>query len=342
MQRFARTAFGAWALLALGTVAQAQEGPEIGIRGRVTSVDGAAVANVLVKLVADGRTLQVRTDADGNYRMTGAAAGQYLVTMRRIGFRADTTTVQLSDRLEIVSRRLEPLAARVDGVQITEAWSGVHGVIGDRNYQPVEGATVEVVGSNDEATSSDEGQFALPQRAGASLLLRVSAPGYDPRLVSARIPEDGSVELSVLLTGASAETRPSTVIDDELERRMTWTSPMALRLTREEILATEALDLTVAVNLTPAAQRVGARVAPTACVFVDGVPRPGLPIGALRPESVEFIEVYGQGAERTGQLSRRWPPRGECGVGGSQAMLRRVSNQSSRSQFVVVWTHKAD
>lgn len=342
MHSISRLALGAMVVASIGTPANAQEGPEVGIRGRVTSASGDGVANVLVKLQSSGGTLQARTDENGNYRLTGAAAGQYAVTMRRIGFRADTSTVQLSDRLIVHSRRLEPLAAAVGELRITETWSGVHGVIGDRDYQPIEGAVVEVVGNDDEMTSTNEGQFALPQRAGASVLLRVRAPGFDPRLVSARIPVDGSVELSVLLDAESAATRPNEVIGDELDRRMSWSSPMALRLTREEVQATGAQDLNIAVNLTESAQRVGVRVAGSACVFVDGVARPGLPLGALRPESVEFIEVYARGSERTGQLSRRWPPRGECGVGGSQAMLRRVGTNNTATQYVVVWTRKAD
>ncbi len=342
MRSITRIALGALVLASSGTPLLGQEGPEVGIRGRITAADGEGVANVLVKLVADGKTLQARTDEHGNYRLSGATAGQYQVTMRRIGYRADSTTIQLTDRLEIVSRRLEPLPAQVGELRITESWSGVHGVVGDRDYQPVEGAVIEVVGEDDEVMSSGEGQFALPQRGGESLLLRVRAPGFDSRLVSARIPDDGSVELSVLLDKASPSPQNHAVLNDELERRMSWSSPMALRLTREEVLSTKAQDLTIAVNLSESAQRVGLRVASTACVFVDGVARPGLPIGALRPESVEFIEVYAQGAERTGQLSRRWPPRGECGVGGSQAMLRRASTTSAPYQYVVVWTRKAD
>lgn len=332
--------FGLLVGLVLAPNAQAQEGPEIGIRGRVTSASGEPVANVLVKLVADDRTLQARTDEQGNYRLTAAPGGTWTVTMRRIGFRADTTQVQLGDRLEILSRQLQPLVARVGEMRITEQWRGVHGVIGDRDYQPVVGAVVKVVGVQDRVATTTDGQFALPGDAGASVLLRVQAPGFDPKLVSARIPEDGAVELSVLLDATSDATRPNDVAADELERRMSWSSPMALRLTREEVLATNARDLRIATHLTQSAQQRGVRVSDAACVFVDGVARPGVPIGALRPESVEFIEVYGAGAERTGQLSRRWPPRGECGTGGASAMLRRTSTQNSPAQYVVVWTRK--
>jgi hypothetical protein len=326
----------------LSSPAHAQEGPEIGIRGRITGPDGAGVPHVLIRAHANGQVLEARTDDNGNYRLTGASAGSWLVTMRRIGFAADSSRVQLGDGLDIYSRQLHPLVAFLGEQRITDSWLGVHGVVGDRDYQPLSDATVEIVGRQDEARTTVDGQFALPQMAGASVLLRVRAPGFDPRLVSALIPESGAVELSVLLD-RSGETAANDVIADELDRRMNWASPQAVYLTRAEILETEALDLRVAMNLARSSQLGGVRVGDVACVFVDGVARPGMPLGAVRPENVEFIEVYGSGTERTGQLGRRWPPRGECGTSdaGSARNLRRASNAPPARLFVVVWTRKS-
>jgi hypothetical protein len=78
-------------------------------------------------------------------------------------------------------------------------------------------------------------------------------------------------------------------------------------------------------------------VARSACVFVDGVARPALPVDMVDPQRVEFIEVYAGGADRSGLLARRWPPRAECGAGGSP--LRNVGN-TQVVQFVVIWTRR--
>lgn len=322
----------AWLVGGLGVLvsasAGAQDSPLRDISGRVTGPDGQGVASVLVRAQRGDDVREARTDSLGTYRIVGAWAGTWTVTMRRIGYVADSTTVTVSDDARL-DRQLARAAVRVDGRVITERWTGVHGVVGDRNYQPLTGATVEVVGRKDTQAVTPEGQFALPKQAGGSVLLRVSAPGHDARLVSALVPPDGAVELSVLLDVAS-ETAISDVVAGELDLRMTWSSPMAARITRAEVLAADTRDLRLALELAPSINARGIRVARTACVFVDGVARPGWPIDAIRPETVEFIEVYGGGAERTGILARRWPPRAECGAGGAPG-----------GQYVVVWTHKA-
>lgn len=330
----------AWMALVLGMVgasaAAAQDSPLRDISGRVTGPDGKGVASVLVRAQRGDDVREARTDSLGAYRIVGAWAGTWTVTMRRIGYVADSTSVTVQEHARL-DRQLARAAVRVDGRVITERWSGVHGVVGDRNYQPLTGASVEVVGRNVSSAVTPEGQFALPQQTGASVLLRVTAPGHEARLVSARVPSDGAVELSVLLDVAN-ENAVSEVVGDDLDRRMTWSSPFAAHVTRAEVLAADTRDLRLALELAPSINAKGLRVSRAACVFVDGVARPGYPLDAIRPETVEFIEVYAGGADRTGLLARRWPPRAECGAGGAAP---RGSQGTPGVQFVVVWTHKA-
>lgn len=316
--------------------AAAQETPLRDIAGRISGPDGAGIPLVLVRAQQGEFVREARTDSAGHYRIVGAWAGRWLVTARRLGFAADSSTVTVTDAGLRHDRVLAPLVPRIGAQVITAAWSGVHGVVGDRTYQPVANATVEVVGRNRSGTTTADGSFAFPQLPGTPLLLRVRAPGFEPRLVSALIPASGNVELSVLLDAQQGDG-PSLVLADELDMRMAWSSPLSAYLTRAEVLAAETRDLRLALELAPAVNRKGLRVTRAACVFVDGVARPSLPLDLVDPERVEFIEIYAGAADRSGLLARRWPPSAECGAGGTPL---RSTGSSQVVQFVVIWTRR--
>lgn len=318
------------------TTMAAQDSPLRDITGRVTGPDGQAVPSVLVRAVQGEFVREARTDSLGRYRIVGVWAGPWTVTTRRIGFASDSSNVRVTEDGLRYDRQLSRAVARVGAQVITASWVGVRGVVGDRSYQPVAGATVEVVGRELRGTVSPEGMFALPQTPGAPLLLRVRAPGFEPRLVSARVPADGSIELSVLLDEQRGDG-PSLAVADELDMRMAWSSPLSAYLTREDVEQTGTRDLRLALELAPAVNRKGLRVSRTACVFVDGVARPGIPIDAINPETVEFVELYAGSADRSGLLARRWPPRAECGNGGTS--MRTVANTQA-VQYIVLWTRR--
>lgn len=336
MRRFA------WMLgVLMGAVAAggagAQGSPLRDITGRVTGPDGRGIASVLVRAQQGDDVREARSDSLGQYRVIGVWAGTWTVTTRRIGYVSDSASVRVIDAGLRHDRQLVPAATRVGAQVITAAWAGVRGVVGDRTYQPLSGATVELVGREVRGAVSPEGTFALPHTPGAPVLLRVRAPGHETRLVSARVPADGSVELSVelsVLLDVQQGNGASLVVADELDMRMAWSSPLSAYLTREDVLESGTRDLRLALELAPAVNRKGLRVDRTACVFVDGLPRPGMPIDAFNPEQVEFVEMYAGAADRSGLLARRWPARGACGNGGTA--MRTVGNTQS-VQYIVLW-----
>ncbi len=320
-------ALGASSLAAQSTVRVTATGAAIA--GRVTGEAGAPVADVLVRARQGTRVVESRSDESGAFRVGGLGDGTWTVSLRRIGFLADSVDVQIADADVALDRQLTPAVAQLDGRQITANWVGVRGVVGDRRYQPLAGATVEFVGRETPTPVTADGVFALPEAAGTPVLLRVRAPGHAPRLVSARVPQDGSIELSVLMDSLGQRV-VSELVQDELDLRMSWASPMAAFLTREDVARMEARDLTIAVQQSPELQARGVRVNGPVCLFVDGVARPGFPLASVMPESVEFIEIYPRGADRSRLLDRRWPPRAECGAS--------AGGVASSGMYVVVWT----
>ncbi|SNC77486.1 iron complex outermembrane recepter protein [Hymenobacter gelipurpurascens] len=84
-------AFAFWLLILLSAVsftAQAQRGA---IQGRVTTADGQPAASVSVGIQGSSRGAD--TDANGNYRIGGLAAGTYSLGVRLIGFGAQERDV---------------------------------------------------------------------------------------------------------------------------------------------------------------------------------------------------------------------------------------------------------
>lgn len=307
------------------------------LRGSVTDDAGRPIAGALVLLRLDAVTAEARTDTAGAYSVAGLRPGRWRVVVRQLGFIPDTSEVVFGSRPanhDVRLRRITQLDRRV----ISANWTGVTGVVGDRRYQRVPEATVTVVGERVVARIDGSGSFAIPWPGGLSILLRVQAPGYADRLVSARIPERGAVELSVLLDTAQF-TGASALLALELDRRMDWASPMAANVSREELLRVGTTDAMMALSGTPSFNRKGLVIERDACVFVDGLPRPGLPLDAIDPATIEFIEVYPGGAERTGILASRWPRGGRCGAPVDPRFKRWVPGQQV-ARYVVVWTRQ--
>ena len=50
-----------------------------------------------------------------------------------------------------------------------------------------------------------------------------------------------------------------------------------------------------------------------ACVFVNGVPKPGMTIHEFTAGEIEAVELYGLGQDYTNTLLDRWPPGLPCG-----------------------------
>jgi hypothetical protein len=102
----------------------------------------------------------------------------------------------------------------------------------------------------------------------------------------------------------------------------------------------------------------GLRFAQTACLFVNGLPRPGASIDMFRPEEIESVEVYANSGTGTGDrsrsLERAWPSGAPCGPTGftrtvgaasGSAMGSRAGNpagplQTGIVRYVVIWLRK--
>lgn len=317
------------------------------LTGRLIGPDSTPVRDAMVRATRGPRTVLARSNADGVYRLTGLGAGEWTVAVRRLGFTPFVERVDFDARGMRRDYILRELVVTLDPVLVAERWSGVRGVVGDIRYlSPLPDARVRVVGGDTITRTDGAGRFAVALAPGAEVVLRIEREGYARQLVTATVPRDGYVELDVPMD-TLRDARRDQLVWEDLDRRLKFATVRAARVGREELARSDASRLDAALNEAPSAVRAGVTVTRAACLFIDGVPRPGMTVDAVLAGDVEFVEVYPPGADLTNTLALRWPPRAECGApggfqrGGAGAAVRPGSRRGTDpqlAQFVVVWT----
>lgn len=126
-------------------------------------------------------------------------------------------------------------------------------------------------------------------------------------------------ELAIMLD--STATSISRADWDDINQRQTW------RRTNSATVDGGALrrhggSVSDALMLSRTVVRSGLRVGTSVCVFVNGIPKPGLPIDAIRIDDIAFIELFGAIGEATGNLIKngRLGRRAENGLVGKPAV----------------------
>ncbi|MBK7908169.1 MAG: carboxypeptidase regulatory-like domain-containing protein [Gemmatimonadetes bacterium] len=303
--------------------------------GRVTDPSGASVADAVLRATQGARTIIVEADEDGDFRITGLAGGTWTIAIRRLGYRPLAADILMPAEGLRRDFTLETTTAMLDPQLIAARWTGVRGVVGDaRRITPLAGARVRLLGSDAMASSDSLGNFALQVPGGRDIVLRVERTGFASRLVSLTVPPDSYLDLDVALDTTLSAPKDALLYRD-LDQRLKYATPRAVQVSREEIEGTDAVSLGTALGLTPSVTERGVAIGRGACVFVNGVARPGFPVDAILAGEVEFVEVYPPGSELTRTLSLRWPARAACGTGTVRTAGGVAARQTA--QFVSVW-----
>ncbi len=300
--------------------------------GRVTDASGGSVEFPVLRVSRAGRTYLAEGEADGDFRIDGLSPGKWIVSVRRAGYRS----IVLELEIPVVGLRrdftLTPLKVAPDPALVASGWKGVRGLVTDaRGTAPLVGARIRLLGDDASASTDSLGRFSLALPAERDFVLRVERTGFATRLLTGRTPGTGYVELEAPLDTTDDSAKDYWVWRD-LERRLRFATPRAARVTRVAIEATGALTLGSALEGVSTVAGRGLVVPRNACLFVNGLPRPGFTADAFRAEDVEFVEVYPAGTELTRTLAGRWPANGVCGVAGAGATDSRQA-----AQAIVVW-----
>jgi hypothetical protein len=319
-------------LLASGAVAQPLR-PGV-LVGRVLAASGGTVAQPVIR-VSRGSTIHLEEgESDGDYRVEGIAVGKWQVSIRRQGFAPLVMEIEMPAAGLRRDFTLVESAGTLDSAILASGWTGVRGSVHDsRGNATLAGASLRLMGTESTASSDSTGRFAISLPAGKDYILRVGRTGYATRLVTGRIPSTGYAIVEVPLDTSDADGRDYWIWRD-LERRLKYATPRAARMTRAEIEATRAASLGSAIEAGPSVAGRGLVVSAASCLFVDGLPRPGATVDAIRASDVEFVEAYPEGTDLTRTLASRWPSNAVCGSG---SMAQRPTDARREAHWVVVW-----
>ena len=130
----------------------------------------------------------------------------------------------------------------------------------------------------------------------------------------------------------------------ELAQRINWRGVNSAVVGREQLLGL-GRSLEMALKFAPDFATKSIVIDDGACLFVDGLPRPGSTVKDFDTEEIESIEVYARGSEISSTLGKRWPRGAICGnpSPGARPAFRggqSAASRANRAQLVSIWLRK--
>lgn len=221
-------------------VAAQQPGPILA--GTVYGVGGEPLEGAQVVVL--GRNVEVSTDEQGRFRITGLTTNRYNLLIRMVGYGPMQVIAALGDAgLTDLDIFMTQLPQALEPIVVVGERRGVHGRVLGPDLQPVAGAEVRVLGGGAVMRTDSTGTFTFPDKHGSTYALRVTADGYISQPVHLRIPTGQSREVTIHLAEVHPGYEP--VFREEqhyrdLGERLAWLSPLT-RIPHDELEGFEGM-----------------------------------------------------------------------------------------------------
>lgn len=305
------------------------------------SVTRQPLAGAIVDVRSASLRLTARTDEAGAFRFGGLLSGRYTYSVLRIGFAEHTGEIDLSDQARdaTVDIEMRPIAQVLDAFRVRGDIAAIYGMVATLpDFRPVAGATVQVLGGSRAFTTDASGGFFVPVDNPGSYMVRITAEGFVSRLFNIEIPRGRAVEASRLVDPGPAEPAGFEGVYQDLAQRLRYRS-MSSALVPGADVRSGGSNVIDGLQASPAFSRQGLRFGSSVCLFVNGVPRPGATVEAIRVDEVEAVEVYAASGDRSGELGRQWPSGAPCGQ-IFRSFTQRTGSTANIVRYVVVWLRK--
>ena len=332
--RFVVTIITALVSTCIRTSAVAAQQP-VAVRGKVQdSVSGRPLAGAIVGLGPSGSDRITRTDDAGEFAFSKVAPGSYSLTVKRLGYDPRTRVVEVRpgmDSILVVMLRVSTL----DTVRIRATNQGIYGAVGTaEGLRPLRSAVVQVIGGSGKLSVDSTGHFYIPIKAPGAYMVRAMSSGYQTQTMAVTVRRDEGVEIALLLDSATTpeSNRWESAYADMADRMIARRNSSAI-VSASELRETGYTGLADALRRSPSFNKAVIRIGGTACVFVDGQPKPGFSIDAFDATQIEAVEAYTTSSEGTGNLARRWPRGFPCAPTGENTTA--VGNDVIR--WIVIW-----
>jgi hypothetical protein len=231
----------------------------------------------------------VRTGPNGSFRFDSVRAGKHDLRARRLGYEAQTRTVNVGEQGGSIAFVLKAIPQRLEPVITAVSRGGLGGIVTDGKLQPLKGATVRVFGGAARTVTDSAGEFFMDVRPG-SFMLRVTSPGHTARLLSVTIPRDSGRQIAIALERGKPSSPREEIEMQDLARRLTWkVSPAAFfgREKLDQLGNKRLLAIVRGVNPNPLDE-------PECMAVVNGGPD-RVPLWYFDAEDLEGVEVYPRG-----------------------------------------------
>ncbi len=323
-------------LLLLPALARAQA---VDVTGMVRdSATARPLAGAALVLAGTGYQQATQTDETGAYRFVGARPGSYVLQVRRLGYAPWRGAVDVTSGRASVNISLARVTA-LDTVRVRPGMA-IFGAVGDyRDLHPLANAEVQVVGVGGRVRTDTAGRFFVSLNKPGAYVVRVRHEGFEPQTVSATVPKDDAVELSVLLDAATGDaSNKYEMAWNEFGDRMRMRGSRSALVSRSELMRKGNVSALDALMQSPTLIDKNIRFGDVVCVFVDGLPSVTTPIWKFNTAAIEAIEVYpaDRGADPTSTLARK--SRGsECHPTG---LVGTLAGGPEVAKFVVIWLRR--
>jgi len=325
--------------------------------GEVRLPDGTPLAGADV--ILQGTARRVRTGADGRFAFTGLAEGAVDLLVRKLGYDPVEGPLFVNAGRQYQLTLTLTLRSQLSTVLVTaQVFNEVYGVVLDTLNQPMAGAIVEIGGDRRVVTGRD-GAFLFPDIAPGKWLIRVSKPGFVPRVVGLQMLAQVERNLTIRLSppdGSTMISRSDETAWQEHGRRRAFTAGTGAALvTREELarFGDQPLDRVIDILAPTTAMALRAplganrgpssfgystaggssriTMADAACLLFDGTDAVfNQPLRSVSASQLESLEIYPPNTETTRTACSRFPVQSACNCG----------TEFTTAPIFVLWTKR--
>ena len=327
------------------------------VAGMVRDEVGRPVREALVVLDAETTPMRVRTSAEGRFRIDRVPVGGHELQVVRIGFRPHRSRISVTETGLEVAVTLDVAPMLLDTIAVRVSRTGIHGIVTTRGIsllphdpRPLRGAIIEVLNSPFRITTAGDGRFSLGEIGEGAYSLLVRIDRYQSRIVSAYVPPEGGLDLNVVLDSTIADWQRREDMElREISRRVREALNPSAFVSAVELAGPERTTLAEALRVAPSTLSRGLLVKDDiSCIYVDGVPKPGMVASDFLAEDVHAVEVYGINARGGTQAPLKpWQMGTFCGTGTRQGPFARAElppgarpsriEADNIARVVVVW-----
>ena len=322
-----------WTVLATFALVSTASGQTRSVSGIVRdSATGRPLAGAVVELRRDTLRRVSQSDDEGDFRLGEVTRASYQLSVRRLGYAARNTDVQVGGDDLTIEIDLVPIARDLDTLYV-RAGTGIYGIVGNsEKLTPLANAKVQVLGENRSKVTDSSGAFFVPLPRGGTYLVRITRPGFAARMFPIVVANGRAVDASRVLD--SANTAPGLeVLWEDFDKRLRWRGMNSALVTGSELR--RAGD----VEATPTFNARGLRLGGSICVFLNGTPRPGMNLDVVSPHRIEVMELYGATDVAARDLASKWPARAMCGevFRGNRYVATSGPRAAAVARYAVIW-----